>query len=295
MPDVVKWSATSKGVVFADANGAELYCVNWRTACGYVKQLIRDNEYAISNTIEATSEKEEKETEKYRGNIISASTMKQQRLYSKFVELFPDFLTDYKYLKLESDLGFMTLSLDKIGSNSVAMAHYYEQNGDLMVDPEIVFDIDSKNKTLTAVSYQQDGMGIYKTYEPDSDEQDNCNSFVDTWFNNISTQAYKPVRAINIHGKEITFANVLPMDKNESEDNIKPISTTLIVNIYGGPGAGKSTTALQLVAELKKLGYHADYVSEVAKELVYAKDFEHLDGTLKIKAKYFQNKKGVWI
>lgn len=291
MPDVVKWSATSKGVVFADANGAELYCVNWRTACGYVKQLIRDNEYAISNTIEATSEKEEKETEKYRGNIISASTMKQQRLYSKFVELFPDFLTDYKYLKLESDLGFMTLSLDKIGSNSVAMAHYYEQNGDLMVDPEIVFDIDSKNKTLTAVSYQQDGMGIYKTYEPDSDEQDNCNSFVDTWFNNISTQAYKPVRAINIHGKEITFANVLPMDKNESEDNIKPISTTLIVNIYGGPGAGKSTTALQLVAELKKLGYHADYVSEVAKELVYAKDFEHLDGTLKNQSKILSEQK----
>ena len=232
MPDVVKWSATSKGVVFADANGAELYCVNWRTACGYVKQLIRDNEYAISNTIEATSEKEEKETEKYRGNIISASTMKQQRLYSKFVELFPDFLTDYKYLKLESDLGFMTLSLDKIGSNSVAMAHYYEQNGDLMVDPEIVFDIDSKNKTLTAVSYQQDGMGIYKTYEPDSDEQDNCNSFVDTWFNNISTQAYKPVRAINIHGKEITFANVLSMDKNENEDNTIVISENGVSREY---------------------------------------------------------------
>lgn len=232
MPDVVKWSATSKGVVFADANGAELYCVNWRTACGYVKQLIRDNEYAISNTIEATSEKEEKETEKYRGNIISASTMKQQRLYSKFVELFPDFLTNYKYLKLESNLGFMTLSLDKIGSNSVAMAHYYDQNGDLMVDPEIVFDIDSKNKTLTAISYQQDGMSIYKTYEPDSDEQDNCNSFVDTWFNNISTQAYRPVKAINIHGKEITFANVLSMDKNENEDNTIVISENGVSREY---------------------------------------------------------------
>ena len=160
-----------------------------------------------------------------------------------------------------------------------------------VVEPEIVFDIDSKNKTLTAISYQQDGMSIYKTYEPDSDEQDNCNSFVDTWFNNISTQAYRPVRAINIHGKEITFANVLSMDKNEIEDNIKPISTTLIVNIYGGPGAGKSTTALQLVAELKKLGYHADYVSEVAKELVYAKDFEHLDGTLKNQSKILSEQK----
>lgn len=292
LPDVAKWSATPKGIVLSDSNGAEIDSIDWHPSCYVLRELINSDSYIVERTseIEKTPEAE-KETEKYRGNIISASTMKQQRLYSKFVELFPDFLTDYKYLKLESDLGFMTLSLDKIGSNSVAMAHYYEQNGDLMVDPEIVFDIDSKNKTLTAVSYQQDGMGIYKTYEPDSDEQDNCNSFVDTWFNNISTQAYKPVRAINIHGKEITFANVLPMDKNESEDNIKPISTTLIVNIYGGPGAGKSTTALQLVAELKKLGYHADYVSEVAKELVYAKDFEHLDGTLKNQSKILSEQK----
>lgn len=292
LPDVAKWSATPKGIVLSDSNGAEIDSIDWHPSCYVLRELINSDSYIVERTseIEKTPEAE-KETEKYRGNIISASTMKQQRLYSKFVNLFPDFLTDYKYLKLESDLGFMTLSLDKIGSNSVAMAHYYEQNGDLMVDPEIVFDIDSKNKTLTAVSYQQDGMSIYKTYEPDSDEQDNCNSFVDTWFNNISTQAYRPVKAINIHGKEITFANVLSMDKNENEDNIKPISTTLIVNIYGGPGAGKSTTALQLVAELKKLGYHADYVSEVAKELVYAKDFEHLDGTLKNQSKILSEQK----
>lgn len=292
LPDVAKWSATPKGIVLSDSNGAEIDSIDWHPSCYVLRELINSDSYIVERTseIEKTPEAE-KETEKYRGNIISASTMKQQRLYSKFIELFPDFLTNYKYLKLESDLGFMTLSLDKIDSNSVAMAHYYEQNGDLMVDPEIVFDIDSKNKTLTAISYQQDGMSIYKTYEPDSDEQDNCNSFVDTWFNNISTQAYRPVKAINIHGKEITFANVLSMDKNENEDNIKPISTTLIVNIYGGPGAGKSTTALQLVAELKKLGYHADYVSEVAKELVYAKDFEHLDGTLKNQSKILSEQK----
>lgn len=54
---------------------------------------------------------------------------------------------------------------------------------------------------------------------------------------------------------------------------------SLIVNLYGGPGAGKSTAALQLVAELKKRGYHAEYVSEVAKDLVYAKAFDILDGS----------------
>lgn len=80
-------------------------------------------------------------------------------------------------------------------------------------------------------------------------------------------------------------------EKNVQVENIKSKSTTLIVDIFGGPGAGKSTTALQLVAELKKLGYHADHVSEVAKELVYAKDFEHLDGTLKNQSKILSEQK----
>lgn len=53
---------------------------------------------------------------------------------------------------------------------------------------------------------------------------------------------------------------------------------TLIVNIYGGPGIGKSTAALQIVAELKKMGYSAEYVSEVAKDYIYAKNFEMLNG-----------------
>lgn len=53
-----------------------------------------------------------------------------------------------------------------------------------------------------------------------------------------------------------------------------------VVNLYGGPGIGKSTTALQLVAELKKRGINADYVSEVAKELVYAHAFDKLDGSI---------------
>lgn len=293
MPDVVKWSATSKGVVFADANGAELYCVNWRTACGYVKQLIRDNEYAISNTIEATSEKGEKETEKYRGSIISTETVRQHMLYARLTEMFPEFMAnEYSYVRLESD-GYMPLSLDKIGDNTFSMAHYYEQNGDLMADPDVVFRVNAENKTLTAISFQQDNLGIYQTFENGGAEQEDCNSFVGKWLTNISAQGYKPVKATLTNGSEITF-DILSVDKSEKNvqvENIKSKSSTLIVNIFGGPGAGKSTTALQLVAELKKLGYHADYVSEVAKELVYAKDFEHLDGTLKNQSKILLEQK----
>lgn len=53
---------------------------------------------------------------------------------------------------------------------------------------------------------------------------------------------------------------------------------TMVINAYGGPGAGKTTSCLSLVAELKKRGYTVEYVSEYAKELVYD-DLTMLDGS----------------
>lgn len=44
---------------------------------------------------------------------------------------------------------------------------------------------------------------------------------------------------------------------------------TLNVNLYAGPGFGKSVTAALLYAALKLRGIHAELVSEYAKELVY--------------------------
>lgn len=41
------------------------------------------------------------------------------------------------------------------------------------------------------------------------------------------------------------------------------------INLYGGPGIGKSTTAALIFAELKLLGYNVEITHEYAKELVY--------------------------
>lgn len=44
---------------------------------------------------------------------------------------------------------------------------------------------------------------------------------------------------------------------------------TLNVNLYAGPGVGKSVTAAALFVALKMRGVHAELVNEYAKELVY--------------------------
>lgn len=43
----------------------------------------------------------------------------------------------------------------------------------------------------------------------------------------------------------------------------------LVINLYGGPGSGKSTTAAGVFYKLKLWGINAELVSEYAKDLVY--------------------------
>lgn len=47
---------------------------------------------------------------------------------------------------------------------------------------------------------------------------------------------------------------------------------TFIVNLFGGPGSGKSTTAAQLFAGMKQHGVSCELVTEYAKELTWAND-----------------------
>ncbi len=53
-------------------------------------------------------------------------------------------------------------------------------------------------------------------------------------------------------------------------------SGTLVVNLFAGPGAGKTTAAHEITALLKKQGIVTEYVPEYAKELVFAEAFELL-------------------
>lgn len=46
----------------------------------------------------------------------------------------------------------------------------------------------------------------------------------------------------------------------------------IVVNLFGAPGAGKSTGATYVFSQLKLLGVNAEYVSEYAKDKVWGED-----------------------
>jgi hypothetical protein len=49
---------------------------------------------------------------------------------------------------------------------------------------------------------------------------------------------------------------------------------TLVVNLFAGPGAGKSTGAAYIFSKLKMKGFDCEYVSEFAKDKVWEKNDE---------------------
>lgn len=55
---------------------------------------------------------------------------------------------------------------------------------------------------------------------------------------------------------------------------------TKIINLYGGPGTGKSTTAAALFAEMKFRGVNCEYIQEFAKDKAW--EFGNMQGSPKI-------------
>lgn len=59
----------------------------------------------------------------------------------------------------------------------------------------------------------------------------------------------------------------------------------LVINLFGGPGSGKSTTAAGLFYEMKTRGYKVELVTEFAKDLVYQESYFRLKDQLMILAR----------
>lgn len=108
------------------------------------------------------------------------------------------------HIKIDNTKGFfMPVCVELIEESEnlikVSVAHYYEQNGDLMADPEMCFAV--KNDKLGCMVipyyYKQDGLGIeresvkmengeFKGYYPKM--QADQTAFANMWMKNIKDQ-----------------------------------------------------------------------------------------------------------
>ena len=61
-----------------------------------------------------------------------------------------------------------------------------------------------------------------------------------------------------------------------------------VINIFGGPGTGKSVTAARLFAELKLQHKNCELVTEFAKELTYDESYRVMENQIWIFANQHQ-------
>jgi len=121
------------------------------------------------------------------------------RLLEKiFIEDLKEVMDKYSYLKFESK-GFMPLHFDALTEKTFALSHTYEQNGDVIPDPDMTIEINFQYNFIQALTYQ-DYFGYRRVYE--FDEQGNkkgvrlkaqkeLNRFLKSWLKNILEQGHK--------------------------------------------------------------------------------------------------------
>lgn len=138
--------------------------------------------------------------------------MRKARKMQKLVERMAkarnvDLSEPEAHFKVESG-GFMDLVVENIGANQISVTHYYEQNGDLCQDPEIVFLVGCDGEwypvewTTPAVMFAGRVVGGWKRYvEIDAEKgswvrgdlrgQRDLAIFANKWADNLKMQGFE--------------------------------------------------------------------------------------------------------
>ena len=132
--------------------------------------------------------------------------------YQSFATILAQLLGTDTAVRIRVD-GYMPLSIESIGTSAdgnrfISLCHYGEQNGDLMRDPEMVFELFTHGEVSAAepLSFRNDYMGLFQeVYRYDdtgkkthvkSRLQAELKSFARTWFKNLKDQGFLGETAI---------------------------------------------------------------------------------------------------
>ena len=86
----------------------------------------------------------------------------------KFASAVLEYLATQK--RIDNGGGFMAVCIERLSPKRIAIAHYFEQNGDLVQDPEMVF-LRSDDGNWMPVSIQHPYMPVMDALELGDDEQ----------------------------------------------------------------------------------------------------------------------------
>ncbi|CAL7964420.1 hypothetical protein GAMM_90020 [Gammaproteobacteria bacterium] len=125
------------------------------------------------------------------------------QIYNKLISLIPNLeKMEVANSQISKANGFMDLHLDILSEGIIeqrqvkviSLAHYYEQNGDLVPDPDMTIKIYSQYKIAEALTLQ-DYFGYQQVY-PTQDTVNSAvkvslNSFLKTWLNNCIRQGHQ--------------------------------------------------------------------------------------------------------
>ncbi len=132
--------------------------------------------------------------------------------YQSFATILAQLLGTDTAVRIRVD-GYMPLSIEAIGTSAdgnrlISLCHCGEQNGDMMRDPEMVFELFTHGEASAAepLSFQSDYMGlfqeVYRYDEPGKKTHVNTRlkaelkSFARTWFTNLKEQGFLGETAI---------------------------------------------------------------------------------------------------
>ena len=137
------------------------------------------------------------------------------KTYQHFASVLTQLLGNETAVRLTVN-GYMPLSIESIGTSAdgnrlVSLCHYGEQNGDLMRDPEMVFELFTHGEASAAepLSFQNDYMGLFQEvyrYD-DTGKKTHVNarlkqeltSFARIWFKNLKDQGFLGDTVIREH------------------------------------------------------------------------------------------------
>ena len=126
--------------------------------------------------------------------------------YQHYATVLTTFLGTDRAVRLTVP-GFMPLSVEDIGQSAdgnrlISICHYGEQNGDLMCDPDMVFEIHAWADASAAepLSFRNDYMGLLQEVYRYDDHgrkthvnarlKQELTSFARTWFTNLKHQGF---------------------------------------------------------------------------------------------------------